>query len=131
MVTDLITTMNLVGFLVGLAVMALTVYIATLSRRGEYGILKAVGARNRYLYGTVLAQALSSVVVGFTLALTLTFLLSVAVQNLSSTMTLQISGASLLKVGIVSLVIAALSALVPIRQIAGLDPAMVFKGART
>ncbi len=56
MVTDLITTMNLVGFLVGLAVMALTVYIATLSRRGEYGILKAVGARNRYLYGTVLAQ---------------------------------------------------------------------------
>ncbi len=49
MVTDLLTTMNLVGFLVGLmnlvgflvglAVMALTVYIATLSRRGEYGIL--------------------------------------------------------------------------------------------
>ncbi len=131
MATDLITTMNLVGFLVGLAVMALTVYIATLSRRGEYGILKAVGARNRYLYGTVLAQALYSVVGGFALALTITFLLSVALPNLASTLTLQISGASLLKVGIVSLVIAALSALLPIRQIAGLDPAMVFKGART
>ena len=130
MATDLITTMNLVGFLVGLAVMALTVYIATLSRRGEYGILKAVGARNRYLYGTVLAQALYSVVGGFTLALTLTFLLSVALPNLASALTLQISGASLLKVGIASLVIAALSALLPIRQIAGLDPAMVFKGAR-
>lgn len=131
MATDLITTMNLVGFLVGLAVMALTVYIATLSRRGEYGILKAVGARNRYLYGTVLAQALYSVVVGFALALTVTFLLSIALPNLTSTLTLQISGTSLLKVGIVSLVIAALSALLPIRQIAGLDPAMVFKGART
>jgi putative ABC transport system permease protein len=130
MATDLITTMNLVGFLVGLAVMALTVYIATLSRRGEYGILKAVGARNRYLYGTVLAQALYSVVGGFALALTITFLLSVALPNLASTLTLQISGASLLKVGIVSLVIAALSALLPIRQIAGLDPARVFKGAR-
>ncbi len=131
MATDLITTMNLVGFLVGLAVMALTVYIATLSRRGEYGILKAVGARNRYLYGTVLAQALYSVVGGFALALTITFLLSVALPNLASTLTLQISGASLLKVSIVSLLIAALSALLPIRQIAGLDPAMVFKGART
>jgi putative ABC transport system permease protein len=131
MATDLITTMNLVGFLVGLAVMALTVYIATLFRRGEYGILKAVGARNRYLYGTVLAQALYSVVVGFALALTVTFLLSIALPNLTSTLTLQISGTSLLKVGIVSLVIAALSALLPIRQIAGLDPAMVFKGART
>jgi len=115
MVTDLLTTMNLVGFLVGLAVMALTVYIATLSRRVEYGILKAVGARNRYLYGTVLA-------------LTITFLLSVIIPNLGSNLALQISSASLLKVGIVSLVIATLSALLPIRQIAGLDPALVFKG---
>jgi putative ABC transport system permease protein len=130
MATDLITIMNLVGFLVGLAVMALTVYIATLSRRREYGILKAVGASNRYLYGTVLAQAFYSVVVGFALALTLTFLLSVAVPNLGFPLTLQISGASLLKVGMVSLVIAALSAFLPIRQIAGLDPAMVFKGAQ-
>jgi putative ABC transport system permease protein len=128
MATDLITIMNLVGFLVGLAVLALTVYIAALSRRGEYGILKAVGARNRYLYGTVLAQALYSVVGGFALALTITFLLSVVVPSLVSTLTLQISGASLLKVGIASLVIAALSALLPIRQIAGLDPALVFKG---
>ncbi len=128
MVTDLITTMNLVGFLVGLAVMALTVYIATLSRRQEYGILKAVGARNRYLYGTVLAQALSSVVLGFSLALTITFLLSVIIASLGSNLALQISSASLLKVGVVSLVIAALSALLPIRQIAGLDPALVFKG---
>jgi putative ABC transport system permease protein len=126
MAADLITIMNLVGFLVGLAVMALTVYIATLSRRREYGILKAVGARNRYLYGTVLAQAFYSVVGGFALALAFTFLLSVALPNLASTLTLQISGASLLKVGMASLVIAALSALLPIRQIAGLDTALVF-----
>ncbi len=128
MASDVITIMNLVGFLVGLAVMALTVYIAILSRRGEYGIMKAVGARNRYLYGTVLAQALYSVLIGFALALTITFLLSVALPNLASNLTLQISSASLLKVGIASLVIATLSALLPIRQIAGLDPAMVFKG---
>lgn len=130
MASDLITIMNLVGFLVGLAVMALTVYIAILSRRSEYGILKAVGAHNRYLYGTVLAQAFYSVLIGFALALTITFVLSVALPNLASNLTLQISGASLLKVGIASLMIAALSALLPIRQIAGLDPAMVFKGAR-
>lgn len=129
MATDLINTMNLVGFLVGLAVMALTVYTSTLARRAEYGILKALGARNRYLYGTVLAQALYSVVLGFAVALTITLLLSVVIPNLGSTLVLQISGASLLKVGIVSLVLAALSALLPIRQIAGLDPAVVFKGA--
>jgi putative ABC transport system permease protein len=129
MATDLINTMNLVGFLVGLAVMALTVYTATLSRRTEYGILKALGASNRYLYGIVLAQSLYSVVLGFAVGLTITFLLSVVIPNLGSNLVLQMSGASLLKVGIVSLLIAALSALLPIRQIAGLDPAVVFKGA--
>lgn len=129
MATDIINTMNLVGFLVGLAVMALTVYTSTLSRRAEYGILKALGARNRYLYGTVLAQALYSVVLGFAVALTITLILSIVMPYLGSTLALQISGASLLKVGTVSLLIAALSALLPIRQIAGLDPAVVFKGA--
>jgi ABC-type antimicrobial peptide transport system permease subunit len=43
-------------------------------------------------------------------------------------MTLELSAASLLKVGVVSLIITALSAILPIRQIAGLDPALVFRG---
>ena len=47
MSTDVITIMNLIGFLIGLAVLALTVYTSTLSRRREYGMLKALGARNR------------------------------------------------------------------------------------
>ena len=41
--------------------MALTVYTATLARRAEYGVLKALGAHNRQLYGVVLTQALISV----------------------------------------------------------------------
>jgi ABC-type antimicrobial peptide transport system permease subunit len=39
-----------------------------------------------------------------------------------------VSSASLLKVAAFSLIIGALSAVIPIRQIAGLDPAMVFRG---
>ncbi len=50
--------MNLIGFVIGLAVMALTTYIAALPRRREYGVLKALGARNGHLYRAVLAQAL-------------------------------------------------------------------------
>ena len=128
MSTDVITIMNLIGFLIGLAVMALTVYTSTLSRRREYGMLKALGARNRDLYGTVLAQAILSVILGFFFGLLVTFLLKVATPLLGSNLTLEISYISLLKVGSVSLVIAAISAVIPIRQIAGLDPAMVFRG---
>jgi ABC-type antimicrobial peptide transport system permease subunit len=41
---------------------------------------------------------------------------------------LEINYISLVKVGSVSLLIAAVSALIPIHQIAGLDPALVFRG---
>ena len=128
MSTDVITMMNLIGFLIGLAVMALTVYTSTLSRRREYGMLKALGARNSDLYVTVLAQAILSVVLGFLFGLALTLLLAVVVPIFGSNLALEVSRASLLKVGSVSLVIATVSAMLPIRQIAGLDPAMVFRG---
>jgi len=128
MSTDLITIMNLVGFLIGLAVMALTVYTATLARRAEYGVLKALGARNADLYRAVLGQAFVSVALGFALGFAFTFILSTLVPQLNGAVAMDISAESLAKVGSVSLAIASLSAILPIKQIAGLDPAIVFRG---
>lgn len=128
MSADVITIMNLIGFMIGLAVMALTVYTSTLSRRREYGMLKALGARNADLYLTVLTQAVLSVILGFLFGTIITFLLSQVVPIFGSNLALQISLISLLKVGAFSVVIAAMSAVIPIKQIAGLDPAMVFRG---
>jgi len=127
MSTDVIAIMNLVGFLIGLAVMALTVYTATLSRRAEYGVLKAVGARNGDLYRVVLAQALYSVGLGLATGVALTVALSLVVPSFISNLALQVSAASLAKVAGASLVLAALSAVLPIRQMAALDPAAVFR----
>lgn len=127
MATDVLTIMNSIGFVIGLAVMALTVYTATLARRREYGMLKALGARNGHLYRAVVAQALYSVVLGFVLGLTFTLLLSGIVPLVEPTLVLRISAASLLKAGMMALVIAALAAILPIRQISGLDPALVFR----
>jgi ABC-type antimicrobial peptide transport system permease subunit len=75
-----------------------------------------------------LAQAILSVTLGFLFGLTLTLLLTVVIPLFGSNLLLEVSRVSLLKVGSVSLVIAAVSAMLPIRQIAGLDPAMVFRG---
>ena len=122
---DVISIMNVIGFMVGLAVVALTVYIATLALRREYGSLKAFGAPNRYLYGVVLTQAGLSVAAGFAAAVAVTALLSTIVPRTGANLELSIAAASLIKVGAVSAVIAALAALLPIRQIAGVDPAIV------
>jgi putative ABC transport system permease protein len=128
MSTDVITIMNLIGFLIGLAVMALTIYTSTLSRRREYGMLKALGARNRDLYLMVLSQAIFSVVLGFLFGLVITLLFTLTLPFTRLNLTMEVSPVSTLQVGGVSILIAMISAVIPIRQIAGLDPAMVFRG---
>jgi len=55
-------------------------------------------------------------------------LLTVVIPIFGSNLVLVVNRISLLKVGSVSLVIAAISAMIPIRQIAGLDPVIVFRG---
>jgi putative ABC transport system permease protein len=128
MTTDVITIMNLVGVLIGMAVMALTVYTATLARRAEYGVLKALGMRTRRLCGVVLAQALISVSIGFLLGLGLTLALAAIVPYTGLNLYLQLRSAALFKVGAAAIAITAVSAILPIAQIARLDPALVFRG---
>lgn len=128
MTTDVITIMNLVGVLIGMAVMALTVYTATLARRAEYGVLKALGARTRQLCGVVLVQALISVSIGFLLGVGFTLALAAIVPYTGLPLFLQLRSAALLKVGAAAITITAVSAVLPIIQIAGLDPAVVFRG---
>ncbi len=127
MSADVISIMNVVGFVVGLAVVALTVYVATLARRREYGILKAFGAGNRFLYGVVAAQAFLSVALGLGAGLAFTGLLTVLVPRAGLNLELAIGAPSLAKVGLFAAVIAGLAAILPIRQVATVDPAVVFR----
>lgn len=127
MSADVISIMNVVGSAVALAVVALTVYVGTLARRHEYGVLKALGARNRVLYLVVLAQAFMSVAIGFVVGLGFTSLLAVVVRWAGLPLELSIGAASLARVGLVAGTIAGLAAILPIRQVSGLDAAIVFR----
>ena len=127
MTTDIVAIMNLVGLLIGLAVMALTVYTATLARRAEYGVLKAVGARNRDLYLVVLLQAAIGLVLGLSASILLTWLLALVVPAVKPSIVLELSLGSIAKVGSMALVIAAAAAILPVMQMARLDPSAVFR----
>ena len=113
-----------------MAVMALTVYTATLARRAEYGVLKALGAHNLRLYETVLAQAFYSVLLGLALGLAFTYVLSALAPRLEIGLALEMSGGSVAKVTALSLVIAGLAGILPVVDLARLDPATVFRGGR-
>ncbi len=53
-----------IAFLVGVLVVGLVIYTATVERKREFGVLKAIGATNRLLYLIVGIQALVSASVG-------------------------------------------------------------------
>lgn len=125
MSTDIITIMNAAGFLTGLAVVVLTIYIATVARRREYGVLKAIGARNRRLYQIVVLQALLTAGMGLAAGLGLTLLLAALIPRVNELLVLSISVASLVRVTAFSVLLAGVAALLPARQIAGLEPATV------
>ncbi|MBN9392868.1 MAG: FtsX-like permease family protein [Chloroflexi bacterium] len=124
---DVLNIVNLIGFGIGLAVVALTTYIAIFTRRAEYGLLKALGARNSHLYRQVLSQVLVSVAIGFGVSLALTILLSFIVPLVSTNLVLAIGWAAVIKVILVSLIIAGIAAVLPVWQLGRLDPALVFK----
>lgn len=128
MSVEILSIMNLSGFLIGLAVTALTLYTATLRKRQEYGVLKAIGAKNRHLYLVVTAQTILSLVLGFTIALSLVWLLGWGVPLIVPGMGLSLTVVALSRVLVASLVIGVTAALIPARQLAQLNPAQVFRG---
>lgn len=128
MSAEILTIMNLSGLAIGLAVTALTLYTSMLRKRQEYGVLKAIGARNSHLYRVVMVQAFISLSLGFVTALSLVWLLGqiLPVVMPGSAMVLTPTGA--VRVMWFSLLIGVAAALAPAWQVARLDPAQAFRG---
>lgn len=117
-----------IAFVVGVLVVGLVIYTATIERRREYGAVKAIGARNRTLYRVVTIQAAIAAVVGAVAGTGLAFLAAAALMSWRPQFLVAIEPAA---VGIVlasSLLMALLAALIPARSVARLEPAEVFRG---
>lgn len=114
------------GLIVGVAVVAQTIYATTMDHIREYGTLKAMGAPNGYVLGVIMTQAALAAVMGYAIGM----LISVFVVHGGAT-----GGAYILlswqtAVGLLFLTVAMCitAALVSVNKILSLDPAMVFKG---
>jgi putative ABC transport system permease protein len=117
-----------IAFVVGVLVVGLVIYTATIERRREYGAIKAIGARNRALYRVVTAQALIAAVAGAIAGVALAYGAGAVLMSWRPQFRVVIEPAA---VGVVlgaSLLMALLAALIPARAIARLEPAEVFRG---
>lgn len=124
---DIIRLMNSVAFLIGLAALGLSVYTVTLSKLRDYGILKAIGSKNRKLMGIVFEQAIISVAIGFVISIILAFLLAFGLQLAKSNILIVIGIQSVFKVLIAASIISIIAASIPILRVARVDPQEVFR----
>ena len=128
MSVEILNIMNAAGLLIGLAVTALTLYINSLRKAREYGVLKAIGAGNRDLYLVVSAQAVISLTIGFAGALVLAWSLGQVLPLVTPGMGMRLTRTGVTRMLLASLLMGTVAALAPAWQLAHLDPAQVFRG---
>ncbi len=117
-----------IAFVVGVLVVGLVIYTATIERRREYGALKAIGARNRTLYRVVTIQAVIAAVVGALVGIGLAYAAAAALMTWRPRFLVDIEPETIGIVLASSLLMALLAALIPARSVARLEPAEVFRG---
>ena len=116
-----------IASLVGTLVVGMVIYAATLERQREYGVLKAVGARNRYLYRVVATQALAAALSGAVLGVGMAVGAAALIMALRPQFLITIEPTSALAAFVIALAMALLAALYPARMLARLAPAEVFR----
>lgn len=114
------------GLVVGLVIVAQTLYASVLDRVDEYATLKAIGARESQIRSVVLAQAMLLALLGSAIGLGVV----AALQALYSSTRAPIAAPLPVTIGSCLLVtgICLLASLVPYVRLRRVDPAMVLQG---
>ena len=129
MSADVMRIMSVVGFLIALAVIGLSLFSLTLAKLREHAVVKALGAPGRRLAQVVVTQALWSVALAATLAAVAAYALAALIGRVDPAITIAITAASLIRVGLAAVLVGAFGALIPLRRVAAVDPASAFRRA--
>lgn len=116
-----------ISFLVGTMIVGLIIYTATVERQREYGVLKALGAKNRFLYQVVLTQALLASVAGSTLGILLANGAAQWIMSARPQFLIIFDPVDRGQALLAGLVMAVIAAIFPTRVVARLAPAEVFR----
>jgi putative ABC transport system permease protein len=114
------------GLLVGIVIVAQTIYASTVDHIREYGTLKAMGATNGYIYRVIIKQAVISGLVGYTIGLAIS--LTAAYISQQGTTAIIIPNQLAIALFALTMAMCVGASVVSINKVMTIDPAMVFKG---
>jgi putative ABC transport system permease protein len=114
------------GFIVGAAIAGQTFYSFTMENLRQFGVLKAMGTSNWTLLRMILLQATLVGIIGYGLGVGLTSLFGWAMRN--TILAFKFPWELLVFSGVGVILICIFAALISIRKVIALEPAVVFKG---
>jgi putative ABC transport system permease protein len=113
------------GCLVGVVVVAQTLYASTMEHLREFGTVKAIGGSNWDIYRIVGKQAAIAAVVGFALGAVPSFAARPICADAG--LKLALTPSFLLVVFVATIALCLLAAVISFRKIASIDPSLVFR----
>ncbi len=116
-----------IAFIIGVAIVGLVVYSATLEKYREYGVLKAVGASGMTLYKIVLEQSLLSALMGYAVGAVASFGVARIVKRLVVQISVAFTWQHFASAFVAAIVMSVIASYIPARKINNIDPVIVFK----
>jgi putative ABC transport system permease protein len=113
------------GILVGIVIVAQTLYTSAVEHVKEFGTVKAIGGSNWDIYRILGEQALIAAVIGFALGAVSSYAMRGPMARLHLTVLISPQFAAMVFAGTVLMCLGA--ALFSFRRVAGIDPALVFR----
>ncbi|MEW6131063.1 MAG: ABC transporter permease [Acidobacteriota bacterium] len=114
------------GLIVGVVIVAQTIYATTIDHIREFGTLKAMGASNGYIYRVIIKQASISAFIGYVFGMAVSLLVVNLSRNGGASIQMPTEMSVLMFFLTFAMCIGA--SIVSINKVTRIDPAMVFKG---
>ena len=130
MSADLLRLMSTIGLLIALAVIALGLMGATLSRLRDFAVLKALGSTTRRLIGAVVVQVLWTITLAVSVAVAATLVLSWLIPLAAPTVQIAVTVPAAAQTTALALIVGLIAAVWPLRRIASIDAATAFRETR-
>lgn len=116
-----------IAIAIGVSVIGLTIFTATIEKSREYGVLKAIGYTNGQLFAIALIQSLIAGVVGFGVGLLLVPAIVKLATAATSSFIYEIDNQSILIIFAIAILMSVLASFIPLKRLVSIDPAQVFK----
>jgi putative ABC transport system permease protein len=114
------------AIIVGVVIVAQTIYAATVDHIREYGTLKAMGATNFYLYRIIITQSVLSGLMAYFVGIAIALVISRI--SLEGTLAIIVDWQLCAALFVLTILMCCAASIVAIRKATTIDPAMVFRG---